>query len=31
MESGYQAVDGFPTTPDVPLFGAAERSSGVRC
>ncbi|KDR19322.1 hypothetical protein L798_06119 [Zootermopsis nevadensis] len=30
MASGYQAVDGFPVTPDVPLFGAAEQSSGAR-
>jgi hypothetical protein len=30
MESGYQTVGGFPSSPDVPLFGTAERSSGVR-
>ena len=30
MDSGYQTVGGFPSSPDVPLFGTAERSSGVR-
>lgn len=30
MESGYQTVGGFPSSPDVPLFGTAERSSGAR-
>lgn len=30
MDSGYQTVGGFPSSPDVPLFATAERSSGVR-
>ena len=30
MDSGYQTVGGFPSSPDVRLFGTAERSSGVR-
>jgi len=30
MDSGYQTVGGFPSSPDVPLFGTAERSSRVR-
>jgi len=30
MDLGYQTVGGFPSSPNVPLFGTAERSSGVR-
>lgn len=30
MDPGYQTVGGFPSSPDVPLFGTAERSSRVR-
>jgi hypothetical protein len=30
MESGYHTVVGFSSSPDVTLFGTAERSSGVR-
>lgn len=30
MESGYQAVNEFPSSPDVPLFGNTEQSSGAR-
>jgi len=30
MDSGYQTVGDFPSSPDVPLFGTAERRTGVR-